>query len=82
MRERRIINSFETGSISLVEARNAVKAVKLAKKNGKAAGSTANQLAKARARYLGHFGVGPPITGPNSRKSASRRTTARKSASK
>jgi hypothetical protein len=45
---------IKTGSITLLQARKAVRAVKLAK-----SGKTFPISASIRERYLGHFGFGP-----------------------
>jgi hypothetical protein len=66
MTQRPIVGSAEIGSISRRQARNAAKAVKMARTGGigplkRASGSTNGRpvSASARERYLGHFGAGP-----------------------
>jgi hypothetical protein len=69
MQDRLIISTSDTGSISRLEAREAAKAVKIAKtKNSeklkKPSPAARRSLSAAAKRYLGHFGIGSSTTQP------------------
>jgi hypothetical protein len=81
MTQRPIVGSAKIGSLSRRQARNAAKAVKMAKAGGiaplKRTSSSRNGRsvsASAIERYLGHFGAGPSRV----RKSAVKKSTAKK----
>jgi hypothetical protein len=71
MHQRSIVGASKTGSISRLQARTAVKAVKMAKSTGGVARKSASSSSKAGRfvsasvleRYLGHFGVSRSKTG-------------------
>lgn len=64
-KQRQIVRHFATGSITVVEARDAARVVKKSKSKQAKRGSAGRILDKAKsrdvltARYLGHFGGGP-----------------------
>lgn len=81
MTQRPIVGSAEIGSISRRQARNAARAVKLARAGiiappKRASGSTNGRSVNASVieRYLGHFGAGPSRV----KKSAVKKSPAKK----
>ncbi|MGD1073455.1 MAG: hypothetical protein ABSB15_25370 [Bryobacteraceae bacterium] len=80
MTQRPIVGSAEIGSISRRQARNAARAVKVAKAGSiapkRTQGSTNGRSVSASVieRYLGHFGAGPSRV----KKSTLKKSTAKK----
>ena len=88
MKRRTIVFPSKTGSITLLQARELFRAVKIAKARKGVSGPKSGRLVSesVRERYLGHFGVGPRITPPKDassvKKSAAKKSSGKKAAPK
>lgn len=84
MTHRPILTARKTGTISHVEARKAVKAVKVAKKKGNYAKRLPWSARKNGAttvgleQYLGHFGVSVAKKTSGKKRSTTKKTSAKK----